>query len=125
MAGNLGSLPDDARVVRGGLVTPERVQEAAEEEPDGTRGISVQCAPGLSAHELARVGRIPHSRLSVSTVGRSRALGGRALGAGFAVRPTPGPGRHATLIIPSRPVSAADAHAIAAAFDPLIPNPVR
>ena len=110
-------LRDDALVVRGGYVTPERVQDAADDEP--TWGISVQSANGLTAEQLAREGAVPHRAISVTTAGQIRAIG-----AGFDVRPTQGPGRHATIIIPSRPVSD-DARAIAAVFGEPVANPAR
>ncbi|MGH2353892.1 MAG: hypothetical protein ACRDJN_19985 [Chloroflexota bacterium] len=113
-------LPDDALVVRGGLMTPESIQEAADLEPDGTFGLSVQSAPGMTPRDLAREGDLPHSKIRVSSVGRIRSLG-----PGFDVIPTAGPGRHGTLTIPSRPVSVDDAQKITGAFDEPIPNPAR
>ena len=113
-------LPDVALVVRGGTITPEGVKRAADLHPQGYWGISVQAAPAMSAATLARVGRIPHGTVSVSTVGRISAVG-----VGFDVVPTSGVGRHCTLVVPSRPVSDADARAVCQAFDLPIPNPVR
>jgi hypothetical protein len=113
-------LSDDALVVRGGLLTPEKVQQAAGEEPDGTWGLSVQSAPGMSIRDLVREGSIPHSKVSVSSVGRIRSLG-----TGFDVKKTDGVGNHGTLVIPSRPVTQEDASAVASAFDDPIINPTR
>lgn len=113
-------LPDDAIVVRGGLMKPEDIPGDADEGEEGVWGISVQSAPGMSPKDLAREGGIRHGKIRVSTVGRIRALG-----TGFDVIPTVGPGRHATATIPSRPVSEADAQSLENAFDQPIPNTAR
>lgn len=113
-------LPDEALVVRGGIVTPEGTQHGADEHPEGPWGISVQSAPRMTAEQLARAGRIPHGKICVTTVGRVHALG-----PGFDVVPTRGVGRHATLAIPSRPVSPQHARMVNGAFDPPVSNPAR
>jgi hypothetical protein len=113
-------LRDDAYVVRGGLMKPEDIPDAADQDDEGVWGISVQSAPGMTPRDLARAGGIRHGKIRVSTVGRIRALG-----PGFDVIPTEGPGRHATATIPSQPVSAEDAQALESAFDEPIPNPAR
>ncbi len=79
-------LPDDTVVVRGGLTNPETVQKRADEELDGTWGISVESEPGMTVRDLVREGNIPHPKIRVSTVGRIRALG-----PGFDVIQTGGP----------------------------------
>lgn len=115
-------LPDDALVVRGGQqLTPADVQQRADEEPDGTWGLSIRTAPGKSLEELVRESEIPHTKIRVSRVGKIRAIGPE-----FDVRPTDGPGyppHHGTIVIPSRPVSDEDARAVCNAFDEPIPNP--
>lgn len=114
-------LPDDAVVVRGGLLTPDVVQRRSDEEPDGTWGLSIRTAPDMTVGDLVRESPIPNSKIRQTTVGRIRALSPE-----FDVIPTDGPGypkHHGTIIIPSRPVSDADAEAICGAFDEPMPNP--
>jgi hypothetical protein len=112
-------LPDDAYVVRGGLLTPEDVKRSADEN-GGFWGISVQSAPGYSVRDLCREGQIPHGKIRVTTVGRVRALG-----TGFDVVPSPGIGHHGTLLIPSRPISDDHAQHVSSVFDSPVPNPAR
>ena len=101
-------------------MTPESVRSGADEHPEGYWGVSVQAAPGLSIADLARTGRIPHSTIRVTTVGKVRQLG-----AGFDVVSTRGFGHHATLVISSRPVTARHALAVSQVFGQPIPNPAR
>lgn len=114
-------LSDDAVVVRGGQLTPDIVQRRTEEEPDGTWGLSVRSAPGMTADEIVSESAVPHSKIRVTSAGRIRALGPE-----FDVILTDGPGypeHHGTIVIPSRPVSDEDAQAVCGAFDEPIPNP--
>lgn len=117
-------LPDDAVVVRGGLCEPHIVQKQAGREPDGTFGLSVRSAPGMTPEELAREApAVLNGRIRVTSVRRIRALGPQ-----FDVIPTTGQGypeHHGTIVIPSRPVSDEHARAVSEAFDPPIPNPAR
>src|SRR5438105_8353023 len=81
----MSSIPDEAIVVRGGKNLPENFAQGSGVTvgPDGTvQGVSVNCAPGLSAEELAAPNTqtgypgIPNSQIGVTTVGAVRAAGG-------------------------------------------------
>jgi hypothetical protein len=77
------SLPDDARVVRGGSCTAERFRSGSGvrvDEQGLLYGVSVNAAAGKSVPELS--GMIPNRRVGVTTVGDIRAAGG-------AVKPAP------------------------------------
>lgn len=110
-------LPDDAVVVRGGLMLAADLELSAQSHFDleGSYALSVFSAPGLSADEIA--GRVPlrHSKIRQSTVGRIRS-------AGYEVVSSAGPPGHADLLLPHRP-SDRDWHALDIAFDPPRANP--
>jgi hypothetical protein len=71
---NLGTIPDEAVVVRGGRNRPEDIERAIGTHPSGVTGISVESAVGLSVKELSA--KIPHGQIGVTTVGEIRKLGG-------------------------------------------------
>jgi hypothetical protein len=68
------TIPDNALVVRGGRNRPEDLERGTGTHPEGVRGVSVECAAGLSVSELAAA--IPHGQVGVTTVGAVRAAGG-------------------------------------------------
>jgi hypothetical protein len=81
----MGSLPDDALVVRGGQNLPESFARGSGVTVDSggkVEGVSVNAASGLSVRELASPNAqtgypgIPHNQVGVTTVGKIRALGG-------------------------------------------------
>jgi hypothetical protein len=84
-------------VVRAGVATPTQLRAGTRLTANGY-GFSVQMAPGVAVDELARGGRYPNRRISVSTVQQLR-------GAGVTVHfPTPGAGaHHGTVVVPSPP----------------------
>lgn len=89
------SLPDKAYVVRGGMSQPESFKVGP--HPSGPYGISCQSDPGMTVEELARAGQFPNSKISVTTVGEIRGIGGNVI-------PTPNlPGfpYHATITAPN------------------------
>lgn len=96
-------LPDDAIVVRGGEMAPDRVQKnaLAHFRDCGVYGVSVWSIPDLSAHEIVRTVRradpldLPHGQMRISTVGQIRE-------AGYELVPT-GPRHHFTLLLPTPP----------------------
>jgi hypothetical protein len=96
-----GLLPDEAKVVRGGVATSTRLQKGVAEhiQVPGLTGFSVQSAAGKTVGELARAGEVPHRRISVTTVGQIRAAG-RTMGVDVDVVPSPGRGYHATVKTP-------------------------
>lgn len=67
-------IPDEALVVRGGRNRPEDLDRGTATHPAGVTGVSVECAAGVAAADLARV--IPHTRVGVTTAGAVRAAGG-------------------------------------------------
>jgi hypothetical protein len=82
-------IPDEALVVRGGLCTPEQIDEGMRDRhPSGVIGASVQSAAGMTLEELARVLR--NGQVGVTTVGVIRATGGEVIR-------TAGLGHHATV----------------------------
>ena len=94
-------LPDDALVVRGGQNLPEdlaRGSEVAVGARGRIRGVSVNCAPGLSVLELTAPNPhtgypgIPHRQIGVTTAGAVRAAGGEVVPS-----PTRANPHHATL----------------------------
>ena len=109
-------LPNDAMVVRGGVVTSEQLQNGCSEhaEAPGIYGFSVQSAPAKTVDELARAGLFPNKQIGVTNVGAVRA-------AGYNVVPTPGRGFHATVVVPPD-WTVNDAAALAKLFKPQ-PNP--
>ena len=82
-------IPDEALVVRGGLCTPEQIDEGMRKpHPSGVIGASVQSEVGLTVEELARVLR--NGQVGVTTVGAIRGAGGDVIR-------TSGLGHHATV----------------------------
>src|SRR5262245_30010311 len=67
-------IPDEALVVRGGRNQPEDLRRGSQTHPSGVIGVSVECAVGLSAEELAA--SLPHGQIGVTTVAAIRAAGG-------------------------------------------------
>jgi hypothetical protein len=70
----LGTIPDDALIVRGGKNRPEDILRGTGTHPSGVSGVSVESAAGATLEQLAAA--IPHGRVGVTTVGRVRAAGG-------------------------------------------------
>lgn len=70
----MGTIPDDALVVRGGRNRPEDIRRSTGTHPSGVTGVSVECAAGLAVAELAAA--IPHGQVGVTTVGDVRKAGG-------------------------------------------------
>lgn len=70
----MGTIPDDALVVRGGRNRPEDIRRSTGTHPSGVTGVSVECAVGLTVAELAAA--IPHGQVGVTTVGDVRKAGG-------------------------------------------------
>jgi len=105
------SLEDDAFVVRGGRCRPQSFLGGVRSHPKvpGVAGFSVQSANGVSVAELAEAGKIPHSSIGVTTVGRVRELG-------LDVRPTPGRGLHAT-VVTGEPLEEEVAERLSAIFE--------
>lgn len=79
-------LPDDATVVRGGLMDRERTIKSAEAafREIGVYGLSVWSVAGLTASEIVRHARthdtetqryLPHAQIRASTVGQLRRHG--------------------------------------------------
>lgn len=84
-------------VVRAGVAQPRSLIEGTTPHRlvNGLCGFSVQSAPGLAIGELARGGRFPHLRISVTTVDLLHENGFTL------VFPTPGKGAyHATVETP-------------------------
>lgn len=73
----MGSIPDEAWVVRGGRNQPEDIERAMGTHPSGINGVSVECAAGRSIDELAAA--LPHGQIGVTTVAAVRARGGDVL----------------------------------------------
>jgi hypothetical protein len=103
-------IPDDALVVRGGLNRPDDIRRGTGTHPSGVTGVSVECASGKTAAELATT--IPHGKIGVTTVGEIRAVGGDV------VRTSGRSANHATLI-------GLDPEDASRLFTPVISNPAR
>lgn len=86
------SIPDEALVVRGGLVTGDQLRQGCGEH-EGVFGFSVQCETAMSVKDLVRAGTIPNRTVGVSTVGELKAVG-------YDVIRTSGRGKHATVVVP-------------------------
>ena len=110
-------LPDDAVVVRGGLMLRADLVLGAQAhfDSEGIHALSVYSAPGRTAAEIAVGVPLRHSKIRTSTVGRVRA-------AGYEVVSSPGPSGHADLLLPTPPTEN-DWSALDSAFDPPRPNP--
>ena len=106
----VGTLPDDALVVRGGRNGPDDIRRAMATHPSGVTGISVMSAPALPATELASW--LPHGRIGVTTVEAVRAAGGDVI-------PTSGwSPYHATL-------TGLTAEEVSRLLTPTVSNPAR
>lgn len=110
-------LPDDAVVVRGGLMLAADLAISAQSHFDieGVFALSVFSVAGASAATIATTVPLRHSKIRESTVGRLRS-------AGFDVVSSPGPPGHADLVLSSPPTDD-DWTKLGAAFDPPRPNP--
>jgi hypothetical protein len=119
-------LPDDAVVIRGGVIKLENLGSAFETcfREEGVYDISVCASAELDAVSLARAvrasdpecKRIPHSRIQKSTVGAIRAAGADVL-------LTPPPEHHYSVRFEAAPTDKQLADLVAA-FDEPQPNPV-
>ena len=109
-------LPDDAVVVRGGLMLSADLAISAQSHHDaeGSHALSVFSRAGMTADELSRAVPLPHSMIRESTVGRLRA-------AGYDVVTSPGPLGHADLVLPNPPTDD-DWRLLDESFDPARPN---
>jgi hypothetical protein len=103
-------IPDDALVVRGGRNRPEDLERGIGIHPSGVTGVSVECATGLSAKDLAAA--VPHGQIGVTSVGAVRAAGGDV------VRTSGRSPHHATLT----GLSPEEASRL---LTPTIPNPAK
>ena len=100
----------EPRSVRGGRNEPEDIKRGTATHPSGVTGVSVQCAPGLSAAELAA--GLPHREIGVTTVAEVRK-------AGCDVVKTSGRSPyHATMTGPTPELASS-------LLQPPLPNPVR
>ncbi len=110
-------LPDDAVVVRGGLMSAADLSLGAQThfDAEGAYALSVFSVPGKTADEIARGVPLPHSMIRESTVGRLRA-------AGYDVVSSLGPPGHADLILPNPPTDD-DWQALDKTFDAARPSP--
>jgi hypothetical protein len=113
----LDRLPDDAVVVRGGLMLPADLVVSAQShfDAEGFYALSVYCVPGMTADEIAVGAKLSYSKVRVSTVGRIRSMGYNIVG-------SPGPPGHADLVLPTPPTDH-DWTALERVFDPPGPNP--
>ena len=108
----------DVFVVRGGIATPEQLQNGVAEHiaVPGLTGFSVQSEPGKTIEELAAAGQFRNAQISVTTVRELE-------NAGVKLEPTPGRGYHKTAMTPM-PLPPDQAAKISAVFKP-VPNPAR
>jgi hypothetical protein len=113
-------LPDEAVVVRGGLLSSESMDTSVNTHFDefGEYALSVSCRPGLTADGIAQEAGIPHPKLRESTVGAIRAIGYDVLAS-----EQHGPA-HAEVAF-SYPPGDADWEALQGVFGPARPNPAR
>lgn len=120
--GAMGPVPDEAIVVRGGLMPRRDLEISAEANYRYRAEHALSCWSfvGKTAGEIAvAVGTddLPHGKLRASTAGRLRAVGFEAVSS----EPPPG---HVDVKLPG-PVTDAIANDLELAFDPPIVNPVR
>jgi hypothetical protein len=110
-------LPDDAIVVRGGLMQniDEMVEDARDEMARvGYPGLSVRAGTGVTVEELVRAGQVPNNQIVESTAGRLREDG-------YSFVKIPGE-YHYNIVLPSLdPKTVAQ---LADSFDGPQPNPV-
>lgn len=124
-------LPEDAVVVRGGLMDRQQtIEKAASARPIwGTNGLSVWSVADLSADEIVQLARtyedlaadppkryLPYGQMRVSTVGQLRARG-------FGLLPD-SPFGHYLLAIPT-PTAESDWDALQEEFGPAEKSPPR
>jgi hypothetical protein len=111
------TLPDDALVVRGGVMEPRVMQVGAEThyEDCGEFAISVASLPDASIEDITRMALLANNQIRVSTVGRIRACG-------YEVVPSEPPPAHADLKLPNPPTDD-DWETLRSIFDDPIPNP--
>lgn len=112
-------VPDDAIVLRGGVLDIRDIREQAEDEfrRCGTYSISTVCAPGRTLEETARIGRRPNRLIRKTTAGRLRERG-------FKVAPPQLEISHSNLIMAEqRTVTEEDWSRLDAAFDEGEDNP--
>lgn len=112
-------LPDDAIVVRGGVMEPRQMEINAYTTYDdiGEYALSVCSLPDADLDEILRVGRLRNGQVRVSTAGRIRK-------AGYEVVRSEPPPAHADLKLGRAPTSA-DWVALRDIFDPPVPNSHR
>lgn len=94
----LDCLPDDAVVVRGGLMLPADFARGVQShfDTEGVYALSVFSTARRTADEIAIAVPLPHPKIRTSTVGRVRA-------AGYDVVSSPGPPGHADLLLRKPP----------------------
>jgi hypothetical protein len=113
-------LPDEAVVVRGGVMNPKDLEVSAHSHFDefGAYALSVHSRAEMSADEISAFAGIPHGKIRETTVGALR-------GAGYSVVPSEQHGpAHADLQLPYPP-SSSDWQALDDAFSEPRPNPTR
>jgi hypothetical protein len=110
-------LPDDAVVVRGGVMEPRVLQVNAQTHYDdcGEFALSVASLRDASIEDITRVALLPNNQIRVSTVGRIRSCG-------YEVVPSEPPPAHADLKLPNPPTDD-DWETLRSIFDDAIPNP--
>jgi hypothetical protein len=111
-------LPDDAFVVRGGMMMVDNLRTNVEAHFDEYEdyAVSVFSVPGMDLHELAVLANRPNGQIRVSTCRRIRDLGYEIVRSEHE-----GPG-HADIKLPEEP-SDEVLQTIADAFDEPVPNP--
>jgi hypothetical protein len=111
-------LPDDAFVVRGGMMTVENLRTNVEAHFDEHQeyAVSVFSVPGMEIQELALLANRPNRQMRVSTCARIRSLGYEIVRS-----EDEGPG-HADIKLPEEPTDEV-LRQIADAFDEAEPNP--
>jgi hypothetical protein len=123
-----GHLPDDAIVIRGGLMKRDSLRisaEAHEAENPGAYALSFWSWPGLTAEEIARrVGpeNLPHKMLRKYSAGQLRNMA-MSDGRPLELVPTDEDG-HYDVILPPPPTDD-DLDLFDHEFDPPEPNPAR
>jgi hypothetical protein len=111
--------PDDAVVVRGGLMNLVDVYRSVMFEYDetGRYGLSVSCLAGMTTDALAALAAIPNAKIRVSTVARVQAVGCEVIH-----DPLPGYPAHALVTFEQEP-SERQLVALTDAFDAPVANP--
>jgi hypothetical protein len=112
-------LPDDAHVVRGGVMSLDNLRTNVEAHFDeyGEYAISVFSVPGMSVYELALLAKRPNRTMRVSACARIRGLGYEIVRS----EEEGGPG-HADIKLPEEPTDEI-LQSIADAFGAPEPNP--